>query len=217
MNIRIRRAQPEDIPVLRELIAESVHTLQAEHYSVEQREGALGTVFGWTANLSPMAPTSSRKPTETSWAVVAGAGARRCSEAIMCRGKTTAWLDPKVDPARIRAFFVHPAWARRGIGSQILQACETAAAAQGFSRLELVATLTGEPLYRCGDSPPRNASPCRWPMAQSCRWSACPSRFSKRASRRSFRRYSFGLAIPPQSLTISPVKLQEQILLQTNR
>jgi len=63
-------------------------------------------------------------------------------------GKDDAWLDPNVDPARIRAFFVHPSWARRGIGSRILQCCETEAAARGFSQLELVATLTGEPLYR---------------------------------------------------------------------
>jgi GNAT superfamily N-acetyltransferase len=55
------------------------------------------------------------------------------------------------EAARIRAFFVHPAWARQGIGRRIIDACEAAARAEGFTRMELVATLPGEPLYRaCG-------------------------------------------------------------------
>jgi GNAT superfamily N-acetyltransferase len=56
-------------------------------------------------------------------------------------------LDPQNDAARIRAFFVHPESARRGIGSMILKACETAAIAAGFTRLEMGATLTGVPFY----------------------------------------------------------------------
>jgi GNAT superfamily N-acetyltransferase len=57
-------------------------------------------------------------------------------------------LDPKTDAAKIRAFFVHPEWARRGIGGMILEACERAATAAGFTRLEMGATLTGVPFYR---------------------------------------------------------------------
>ena len=56
-------------------------------------------------------------------------------------------LAPAIDPARIRAFFVHPAWVRRGIGSAILAKCETEIMAAGFQKAELVATLTGEALY----------------------------------------------------------------------
>jgi len=56
-------------------------------------------------------------------------------------------LDPARDPARIRAFFVHPLWARRGIGKQIIQICEESALREGFRTMELVATLPGEPLY----------------------------------------------------------------------
>ena len=59
----------------------------------------------------------------------------------------SALLDPARDPARIRAFFVHPEWARRGIGRQILSACEQAIAQARFRSIELVATLAGEPLY----------------------------------------------------------------------
>ncbi len=56
-------------------------------------------------------------------------------------------LDPEQEPAKIRAFFVAPAFARQGLGTRLLAACEAAAAAQGFRTLELGATLTGEPLY----------------------------------------------------------------------
>jgi len=57
-------------------------------------------------------------------------------------------LDPQLDAAKIRAFFVHPDWARRGIGSMILEACESAAKAAGFRRFEMGATLSGVPLYK---------------------------------------------------------------------
>jgi len=56
-------------------------------------------------------------------------------------------LDPSLDAARVRAFFVHPTWARRGIGRSIMVACERAIIAAGFRRVDIVATLAGEPLY----------------------------------------------------------------------
>lgn len=63
-------------------------------------------------------------------------------------GRDAALLDPRVDAARVRAMYTHPAYVRRGIGRLILDHCEAAAAAKGFTRLELAATLGGEPLYR---------------------------------------------------------------------
>jgi len=63
-------------------------------------------------------------------------------------GREDSLLDPKTEAAKIRAFFVHPEWARRGIGGMILEACEKAAMAEGFHRLEMGATLTGVPFYR---------------------------------------------------------------------
>lgn len=66
-------------------------------------------------------------------------------------GRSSALLDPATDAARVRAMYTHPDFARRGIGRMILGLCERAAAAKGFSRLEMGATLAGEPLYRaCG-------------------------------------------------------------------
>lgn len=63
-------------------------------------------------------------------------------------GREDSLLGPATDAAKIRAFFVHPAWARRGIGGMILDACESAAKAYGFRRLEMGATLTGIPFYK---------------------------------------------------------------------
>ena len=69
-------------------------------------------------------------------------------------GRDAALLDPARDPARVRAMYTHPAFARRGVGRLILSLCEDAARAEGFLRAELVATMAGEPLYRaCGYQP----------------------------------------------------------------
>ncbi|MEI9991020.1 MAG: GNAT family N-acetyltransferase [Rhizomicrobium sp.] len=66
-------------------------------------------------------------------------------------GRDAALLDPRKDAARVRAMYTDPAFARRGIGRLILELCEQAAAREGFARVELAATLAGEPLYRaCG-------------------------------------------------------------------
>ncbi len=62
-------------------------------------------------------------------------------------GRDSNLLDPAVDPARVRAMYTHPAHARRGVGRLILSLCEAAAASEGFTRLELMSTLSGEPLY----------------------------------------------------------------------
>jgi GNAT superfamily N-acetyltransferase len=62
-------------------------------------------------------------------------------------GRDAALLDPRRDPAKVRAMYTHPAFARRGVGRLVLSLCEAAAAAEGFTRLELMATLSGLPLY----------------------------------------------------------------------
>jgi GNAT superfamily N-acetyltransferase len=66
-------------------------------------------------------------------------------------GRDAALLDPAIDAARVRAMYTHPGFARRGVGRLILELCEAAAAAEGFRRVELMATLSGRALYAaCG-------------------------------------------------------------------
>ena len=62
-------------------------------------------------------------------------------------GRDSSLLDPAKDPARVRAMYTHPRFARRGVGRLILELCERAAAAEGFTQLELAATVAGRPLY----------------------------------------------------------------------
>jgi GNAT superfamily N-acetyltransferase len=62
-------------------------------------------------------------------------------------GRDAHLLDPTEDAARVRAMYTDPRFARRGVGWMILQACERAAAAEGFTRMSLMSTLSGQPLY----------------------------------------------------------------------
>ena len=74
-------------------------------------------------------------------------------------GRDAALLDPTRDPARVRAMYTHPAFVRRGVGRLILSLCEEAARREGFTRVELMATMAAEPLYRaCGYEPVERTS-----------------------------------------------------------
>jgi GNAT superfamily N-acetyltransferase len=147
-NWHLRFAREPDIPALELLIPLSVRTLQAAHYSPAQMEAALGPVFGVDRQLIR---------DETYFVAedcgqIAGCGgwSKRKSLFGSDGGRDESQnllLDPACDAARIRAFFVHPDHARRGIGSAILRACESGILQAGFRRIELVATLAGEPLY----------------------------------------------------------------------
>lgn len=148
MSFAIRLAEPGDIPALERLIPESVRGLQNGDYSVEQMEGSLGTVFGVDEQLIV---DGTYFVIEAAGTVVAcGGWSKRQTSFGTAHSpvRNNACLDPATEAARIRAFFVHPAWARRGIGSLLLRRSEEAASAAGFCALELVATLTGVPLYR---------------------------------------------------------------------
>lgn len=151
MEIRIRPAVPADVPALRALIDASVRALHPHDYTPAQIDGALESVYGVDTRLIEdgtyfVAQTAGTAP------VIVGCGGwsrrRTLYGGDRFAGREDALLDPRTDAAKIRAFFVDPAWARRGVGSLILEACERAAAAAGYARLEMGATLTGVPFYR---------------------------------------------------------------------
>ena len=148
MKLTIRRALDADIAVLERLIDASVRGLQAQDYTPSQIENALKTVFGVDTQL--IADGTYLVVEADSKIVGCGGWSKRRTlyGSDQCAGREDALLDPAQDAAKIRAFFVHPDWARRGIGSMILEACEHAAIAAGFMRFEMGATLTGVPLYR---------------------------------------------------------------------
>ncbi|MDV6332726.1 GNAT family N-acetyltransferase [Asticcacaulis sp. 201] len=130
------------------LIAQSVMVLQAGDYSDAQRRAALGTVFGVDTQLIR---DQTYLVIENGADIIACGGwsyRRTLYGADALAGREDNVLDPETDAARIRAFFVHPDWTRRGLGGQILKACEAAAIRAGFRRFEMGATLTGVPLYR---------------------------------------------------------------------
>ncbi len=153
MNWKLRLATIEDVPALEELIPLSVRVLQAPYYSTEQMEAARGAVFGVDRQLITdgtyfVAEAENRIVGCGGWSKrksLFGSDAARAAEDNL--------LDPATDSARVRAFFIHPDWARCGLGKAILAASESAIIGAGFSRIELVATLAGEPLYlACGYS-----------------------------------------------------------------
>lgn len=147
MNWTPRLALDSDIPALEELIPLSVRVLQAVHYSPAQLGAALGPVFGVDRQLIR---DSTYFVVEDSGRIV-GCGGWSKRKTMYGgdreRPGEDEELSSQIDPARIRAFFVHPDWARRGIGRSILFHCEAVATKAGFKKAELVATLTGEPLY----------------------------------------------------------------------
>lgn len=143
----IRLACEADVPALEVLIPLSVRGLQPAHYSAAQMEAALGPVFGVDRQLIR---DGTYFVVEAEGRIVGcGGWSRRRAVFGGDRGRAgeDAALDPACDPARVRAFFVHPDWARRGIGRGILEACEKALTAAGFREAVMVATLTGEALY----------------------------------------------------------------------
>jgi GNAT superfamily N-acetyltransferase len=160
----LRTATVADLDAIRELIAASVRGLQHE-YSEGQREQALASVFTPDTQLIAdgsyfILETAEGSILETAEGSVAGASD---GPLAACGGwswrktlyggdhhhqsRDAARLDPETDAAKIRAFFVHPQWARRGLGTRLLAACERAAWDAGFRRCEMGATLSGVPLY----------------------------------------------------------------------
>jgi GNAT superfamily N-acetyltransferase len=145
--LKLRVAVAADVPELRALIARSARGLSQDDYRPEQVEGALRGAFGVDSQLVAdqtyyLVEKDGRPVGCGGWSyrsTLFGGDARRERNARI--------LDPKLQPAKIRAFFVDPTHARRGIGTQLLEHCERQAREHGFAQVELMATLPGVRLY----------------------------------------------------------------------
>ena len=148
MNYSLRKATLDDWTAIETTIAESVRGLSKGDYSQRQIELSIGSVFGVDEDLISdgtyfVAETNSKIVGCGGWSkrtTLYGASSYSYS-------RESGFLDPVIDAAKIRAFFIHPDFARRGIGSAILDACETEAKAAGFRSAEMMATLPGVKLY----------------------------------------------------------------------
>lgn len=152
----IRRAKLDELAALTALMEQSVRRLNIQHYSQQQIESALEHVFGIDAHLIA---DGTYYIAEIDGALAGCGGWSRSSKLFggsqIQNGFPHAHAaSDRDDAAKIRAFFVHPDFTRRGIGRQLMQISERDARREGFARLELIATLTGEALYRkCGFTP----------------------------------------------------------------
>lgn len=139
---------------MQQLIADSARHLSREHYSDSQIETAIATVFGVDTDLIQ---DGTYFVAEES-GVLVGCGGWSKRKTLFGGDQFTSrdatYLDPATEPAKIRAFFIHPDHARKGIARAILSRCEDEARAAGFQALELMATLPGIEFYKsCGFVP----------------------------------------------------------------
>ena len=145
----LRVATSEDVVGIRVLIDASVRGLQAGDYSAAQIEGALATVFTVDSRLIA---DGTYVVALTEGGELAGCGGWSFRKTLyggdhQIETIVPERLDPAVDAAKVRAIFVHPKFARMGLGSLLLEAAESAAVAEGFKRFEMGSTLTGVTLY----------------------------------------------------------------------
>ena len=147
----IRKATMDERDALQQLIAESARNLSREHYNDAQIEAAIATVFGVDTDLIE----DGTYFVVESEGQLAGCGGWSKRKTLFggdqFSSRDAGYLNPETEPAKIRAFFIHPAHARKGIARAILTRCEDEARAQGFRALELMATLPGIEFYKsCG-------------------------------------------------------------------
>lgn len=155
--LRFRLANNADIGPLSQLIDAAVQGQSHDDYSPEQRASALEYVFGVDRQLVADGTCFVAEAARDRGAQLVGCGAwsrrRRLfgRDSARWNGDPEQVLNPAIEPARLRAFYVHPAWSRRGIACELVRMCEAAARDQGFRTLELASTLIGGRMYaRCG-------------------------------------------------------------------
>jgi N-acetylglutamate synthase-like GNAT family acetyltransferase len=143
----LRRAQTSDVAAIQALIARSARQLSAPYYTPEQTEAMVRYVFGVDSQLIADATYFVIETGAQLWACGGWSRRRTLFGGDQTKTSPDPLLDPAAEPARVRAFFVEPSVARRGLGRRLMDECLLEARAAGFSALELVSTLPGEPLY----------------------------------------------------------------------
>jgi len=145
----LRAARPDEIDRIRDLMVQSVAGLSGGFYDDDQTERAARFI---TAPDPDIIADGTYYVVEIAGELAACGGWSRRRKLFTGSPDqellSAAPLTPGVDAAKIRAFFVHPNFARRGLARQLYEACEVAARAEGFTAFELMATLPGVPLYR---------------------------------------------------------------------
>jgi GNAT superfamily N-acetyltransferase len=150
MPFTLRLATFEDMPALRPLMDRAIRALLSPYLPPEVVEASF-EVMGLDTQL--IADRTYFAVEEHGAIIGCGGWSRRATlfGGDHTAGREPALLDPAREPARVRAMYTDPDHTRRGVGRAVLDACESAAASEGFARAQLAATLAGEPLYRaCG-------------------------------------------------------------------
>ena len=151
-DVALRLATLADVSALTNLIELSVRGLQGRDYSASQIELALKHVYGVDTQLIADSTYFAAEAIRGETRLLIGCGGWSKRKTLFggdaWNAREDSLLDPRRDAAKIRAFFVHPDWARHGIGTMILDASEAAARSAGFTRCEMGATLTGVPFYQ---------------------------------------------------------------------
>jgi GNAT superfamily N-acetyltransferase len=147
----IRKANLDDRAAIEKLIVESARELSRIDYSEKQIEAAIQTVFGVDTDLILDGTYFVAESSDLLIGCGGWSKRRTLFGGDQFGSRDSSELDPKTEAAKIRAFFVHPQWARKGIARAILATCESEAGRSGFRTIELMATLPGVKLYRaCG-------------------------------------------------------------------
>lgn len=151
MDYSIRPATLDDRSEIQRLIAESARGLSRKYYDEAQIEGAIASVFGVDTTLIEDGTYFVVENAEGLIGCGGWSRRRTLFGGDQYETRDVSYLDPASEPAKIRAFFIHPGHARKGVGRALLDRCESEAAAHGFRVLELMSTLPGVRFYQsCG-------------------------------------------------------------------
>ncbi len=169
MTLRIRLATAEEMPALAVVMDAAIEELQRGFITPGQIESSRA-IMG--IDTQPIADGTYFVVEEDGAVAGCGGWSRRATlyGGDQTPGRDARMLDPATEPARVRAMYTNPAFARRGVGRMVLETCEAAARAEGFRTLELMATQSGRPLYESfGFEASRTSSTTA--VESRCRWS----------------------------------------------